>query len=135
MLENADITIYHKWETGYTPIQIKNVCMRGRQESGFTGQNTSSSDEYTIRIYAAADTGKKEYICAKKYSLLTDPTNHWTVSAGDYIVTGIADSSIKTPAELTRTYSDVYRVISVSDYRVSDSKVSDVDHIKVVVKK
>ena len=85
--------------------------------------------------YAAADTGKKEYICAKKYSLLTDPTNHWTVSAGDYIVTGIADSSIKTPAELTRTYSDVYRVISVSDYRVSDSKVSDVDHIKVVVKK
>lgn len=65
MLENADITIYHKWETGYTPIQIKNVCMRGRQESGFTGQNTSSSDEYTIRIYAAADTGKKEYICAK----------------------------------------------------------------------
>lgn len=123
MTVNADITIFNKRYNAdrrtelFYPTQIRGVSFYKRKNVAWKKKETSSDDEYTIRIPIDADMGGKEYMEAKAYEALSDEefSGYWTLQPGAIIIKGLSDMETATETELDKTYADAIRIMNFTD--------------------
>ncbi len=120
MITNADVTIYNSYLDPKTRLEtykrtvIKGVWFYVDNKVSIDSDGLNSADVYKVRIPAYADTGKAQYIPCTDY--VGDPDT-WTLKADDYVVRGVCDKEISTPAELKKWKYQVFRINSWADNR------------------
>ena len=122
MLTNADITLYnHKYnkitrldEWYRTVIYGVHFYKDNKVSVGENGLN--SADAYKIRIPEEADCDKS-YIQADEYAFSDNVSGNWTIQDADIIVSGVCDTNIEKPSDLTENHISYCKIVSWSDNR------------------
>ena len=120
MITNADVTIYNSYLDPKTRLEIykrtviKEVWFYVDNKVSVDSDGLNSADVYKVRIPAHADTEGSAFVPPWEYTG-TDGT--WTLQADDYVVRGVCDKEISTPAELKKWKYQVFRINSWADNR------------------
>jgi len=111
------ITIYNQWidpatkKALWPKTVIKGASWAGSQRVT-TGEGLTSNDGYSVRILVRnMDMGR--FLPRDKYTALLDPTGYWTAQNGDIVVLGEGPEVVGGITEITRLFTDKFKVIAV----------------------
>jgi len=119
---DANITIYNRKLNSTTkvyefhPTQISGVNWYTDQKATVTDGGLKSADIYKVRI-PEENSPIGIYVDDKTYQAKSDVTGYWTIQKDDLVVLGLVSDSITSQADLTKKYSQVFKVNSYSDNR------------------
>jgi|GEM_PF-3136040 len=68
----------------------------------------------TPTLYGALDIVAGGFLPQDKYRELADPTGYWTAQNGDYVVLGEGVSVVNGITDITRKYTDCFKVTTVN---------------------
>ena len=106
------ITIYNQHTSGkvttWKKTVIPNASWAGQQRVT-TGDGLTSNDGYSVRIQAKDM--PEGFVLRDDY--VEDPTDHWTAQNGDYVVLGEGPEVKNGITEITKQFTDCFKVIAV----------------------